>query len=368
MKKTLLILSSISLGIMSGSAQITITSADVAIPGHVIYRTTDTSYNAFSMGPGGANQTWNFSSLTQPVNDTLSFLAYGWAPNAHFSAASVSNADSSGLVAKVGYQTTYSYMVNATTSLHTLGNYAMLTPPGGTPVPANQINYPAEKLMEFPATYNTTYTNNYTSKAIFYVGQTISSIPVDSARQKSIVRKTVTIDGWGMLNTPLGTYNVIRSKETKISIDSLFAYIVIGTGSWNNIPQGNSADSTTLYVFWANGIGFPLATATMDSAGNEKSIQWLKTLPAAGINELAAASHENVFPNPAQNEINFVADAATQKAIQVYDVTGRLIETININNNQTTINTSAYANGLYTYSITGKNNLLINRGKFTISK
>jgi hypothetical protein len=230
MKKQLLILSCICLGIVGVNAQITITSADVAIPGHIIYRATDTIHNSVFVGPAGASQTWNFGGLLQPQLDTLSFLAYGWMPNAHFSAASIANADSAGLVGKLGWQTAYSYMINSNTGLYTLGNYAMVAPPGGTPVPANQINTPSETLMQFPATINTTYTNNYTSFANFYVGQTITvgGIPfqVDSARQKSIVRKTVLIDAWGNLTTPLGTFPVIRSKETVVRTDSADAFIL----------------------------------------------------------------------------------------------------------------------------------------------
>ncbi len=371
MKKQLLILSCICLSIVGANAKITITSADVAIPGHIIYRATDTIHNSVFVGPAGASQTWSFGGLLQPQLDTLSFLAYGWMPNAHFSVAAIANVDSAGLVGKLGWQTAYSYMINSNTGLYTLGNYAMVTPPGGTPVPANQINTPSETLMKFPATINTTYTNNYTSFANFYVGQTLTymgfPVQVDSARDHSITKKTVLIDSWGTLTTPLGIFNVIRSKETKITYDTSDVYAVVGVGSWHNNVR-NSTDSTTSYVWWANGVGFPLCTATMDSTGGVKKVQWLKAYPATGINEYTAATTENVYPNPAENEINFIGDAQNQKAVNVSDVTGRLISTISITNNQTTINTSAFAKGLYTYNIIGKDNSIVTRGKFTISK
>jgi hypothetical protein len=173
----------------------------------------------------------------------------------------------------------------------------------------------------------------------------------------------VLVDAWGMLTTPLGTYSVLRSKETKITKDSADGKTALG---WRNVLK--TKDSTTTYSWWTNGIGYSLATATMDSTNGVKSVQFLTTIPPTGITELTAAADEKVYPNPAQNEINFVADASKQKEIKVYDIAGRLLDAVMVNNTVTTFNTSAYANGIYTYSIIGKDNTVLARGKFVINK
>ncbi len=362
MKKTVLLISALGL-LTAANAQISITSTDVAAPTTVIYQANDTLHTGISVGSAGASQTWNMSTLATNWIDTLTFLPYSAAPNALFSTAN--------LLVKQGWQGNYAYAVNGAASLRILGDSATVNVMG-TNIAVNQRNFPAEKLATYPFTYNSNFVNNYRTFAKFYYGQTVTymglQVQVDSIRDHSTTNKTVVVDAWGTLTTPLGTYPVIRSKETKIVHDTSDAYVVIPFigSSWQNVST--SADSVTQYTWWANGLGFTLATATMDSTGGIKSIKWLMAPTSVGVNEFTAASSENIYPNPAQNEINILADASKQKSIQITDIAGRLIETITITNNLTTLNTSAYANGLYTFSIIGKDNATANRGKFSISK
>ena len=360
MKKTLLSATLFCFGVLSVSAQITITTADVAIPTKIIYEETDTLPIVSVGAPGVTTQTWNMSLLNSGKIDTLSFLNYSSIPNATFS--------SSNLVAKQGSTSNYAYMLNSAIGLFTLGNAATVDF-GSGPKAVKQINSPSETRQVFPATYATTDTNNFTTTTpAFLLGITVSGIFIDSARAKSVVQKTVIVDAWGSLTTPLGTYNVIRSKETKVNHDTTDAFSSTFGGIWVPAIQ-TAADSVVTYTWWANGIGFPIATATMDSTGALKSVQWLKSLPAtAGINELVSAVTVNVFPNPAENELNITIDGSKTVSIQVFDVSGRLIDTYAVENNYALINTTAYANGIYMYSIIGKENTLLSRGKFTIAK
>ena len=189
-------------------------------------------------------------------------------------------------------------------------------------------------------------------------------VTVDSIRMRSHIKKTALVDAWGTLTTPLGSYSVIRSKETKISHDTTDAFFL---GVWQNAIQ-TTADSVIQYTFWANGVGFPLVTATTDSAGAVTKVQWLKSLPATGINEYVAATEVNVYPNPAQDEITFDLESAKVISILVFDITGRIIDVYPVSNDKVAINTSAFANGAYLYSVVGKNNSILKRGKFTIAK
>ncbi|MEI8231473.1 MAG: T9SS type A sorting domain-containing protein [Actinomycetes bacterium] len=357
MKKLLLTITIFSTAIFTSSAQITITDADIATPNHVVYQANDTLPNIIVGTAGATSQTWNMNTLAQHTTDTLNFIPYAWQPNVNY--------PTSNLVVKQGWANQYSFADNNSTSFSFLGNGGT-SDVMGTTVTINQINTPAEKVATFPFTYNSNFVNDYTANAKFYFGQMIQGFQVDSVRDKNIIHKTVVVDAWGNLTTPLGTYPVIRSTETKISIDSVFAFLVIaGFGSWNNIQV--SGDSVVTYSWWANGVGFPLVTATTDSLGDVTKAQWLLQLPALGINEFASGN-EGVFPNPAQNEINFITDETKQKSVHVFDVTGRKIDALGITTNQTSINTSAYANGLYTYSIIGNDNAVVSRGKFSIAK
>ena len=364
MKKTLLILSAFCFSIIIASAQITITTADVATPVTAVYQANDT-LPTISVGTPGTNQTWNMSALATDYTDTLTFEPYSFAPDATFGTAN--------LLVKQGYQNNFAYAINSALNLKIIGNVGTVNLLG-YPTVVSQTVVPAEKLATFSFTYNTSFNQTYRTHAKFYFGHSImvgtTSYQVDSIRDHSTVVKTVTVDAWGTLTTPLGTYNVIRSKETKVTDDTTDAYVIIFPpfGAWQNAIN-TTHDSITTYTWWANGLGYSLATATLDTLGNVQSVQWLMQAPVVtGVNQYTSAISEIVYPNPAQDKINFVADAATQKAIQVYDVTGRLIEIIAITNNQTTVNTSEYAKGMYSFSIIGKDNTIINRGKFTINK
>ena len=288
--------------------------------------------------------------------DTLTFVSASWGPDA-------SSFPAANLAVKQGWQNFYAYATSNASTLSIVGA-AGTADFGGGPVNLKQYNSPAEILMNFPATYLTAFTSNYinTTPAI---NPGISGI--DSARIKSDVRKTVSIDAWGSLTTPLGTYNVLRINETVVKYDT--TDVMIG-GMWNSFPGTpfTSADSTRGYSWWANGIGFPLVSIKLDSLGGKKEVTWLMSLPAVGVNEYTAATNVNVYPNPAQNEITFAVEASKVATIQLFDITGRVIDNLSVSGTIVSVNTSAYANGSYSYALVGKDNVILNRGKFTIAK
>jgi hypothetical protein len=54
----------------------------------------------------------------------------------------------------------------------------------------------------------------------------------------------------------------------------------------------------------------------------------------------------NAFPNPASDNIQFVCKEAIQH-IEIFDMTGKRVATLNPNQSQVQINTSNWSNGLY---------------------
>lgn len=358
MKKSLLIISAFVFGALSVKAQITITTADVATPTKIIYQANDTLLTSPTIiGSFGTSQTWNMSSLNNNTTDTMTFISYAWAPDTNFS--------TSNLVVKQGWQNNFTYLTNSASGLTNLGSKAN-TDFGGGPSTVRQINSPSEILMNFPGTYLIAYTNNYiTTTPPFYFGIDPGiGFVVDSVRQKSDVKKTVLVDAWGSLTSPLGTFNVLRSEETIVRHDTIDAYIF---GSWNDAVI-TQADSTTGYSWWANGVGFPLVSIKLDSLSNIKQTQWLLALPSVGINEYTAPTQVNIYPNPAQNEITFAVEASKVISIQVFDIAGRMIDSYPVSGALASINTSDFANGIYTYALVGLDNAILNRGKFTVAK
>lgn len=359
MKRTLLFFLLISSGCILAQTPITLTSSDIAGVNKIIYQATDIHITGNAIiGFTGPSQVWNMTSLAEDEKDTLTFLAYSSAPNVQLSGAN--------LLLKQGYENNYIYAVNSPGSLTALGFAGYF---GSSPV--TQKNTPAEILSDFPATYNTGFTNNYVSNAKIFYGQTvtISGVPIyiDSIRVKSNVHKTVLRDAWGNITTPFagGPYAVLRIKETKVTYDTTDAFFL---GAWVDAIN-TKADSTTTYAWWAKNVGFPIATATMDSTGGVSKIEWLKSTGTVGVSENAVRVPDvSVFPNPAQYQVNFVIDVLKASSVRVYDVTGRFINEYVVKNNRSTINTSHYVNGIYSYTVIGEEDTILKHGKFAVSK
>lgn len=270
MKKSLLFITSFCIGILNLSAQIIITTADMPVPTKVIYQSNDTMPTV-SIGTAGTAQTWNLTSVVAHTMDTSTVMPYSAMPNTVFSTANV-------VIAQQGAQDFYGYILNTASDMTLLGG-AGVVDIGGNLTQINQISSPAEIVFNFPTAYTNTYSQNYSTSAKFYFGQTIQGITIDSIHQKSGIQKTFLVDGWGTLTTPLagGPYDVLRTQEIKVTNDTTQAFFF---GGWNDIPGGISHDSITTYSWWANGFGAALATATMDSTGAVDNLQWLTAVPA----------------------------------------------------------------------------------------
>jgi hypothetical protein len=75
----------------------------------------------------------------------------------------------------------------------------------------------------------------------------------------------------------------------------------------------------------------------------------------------------SVYPNPASTTINFNC-SVTVNVIEITDITGRLVGSYLMNDKKVTIQTSAFAPGIYMYNMVNDKKEIINRGKFEVVK
>jgi hypothetical protein len=89
-----------------------------------------------------------------------------------------------------------------------------------------------------------------------------------------------------------------------------------------------------------------------------------------GVNELHAASASvNVYPDPASTEVNLsVSSTDMANYANIYDITGKKLSSFEVRNNFATVNTSAFAPGLYIYQLYDKSGSLMKTGKFSVAK
>lgn len=260
-------------------AQPTLTQANCApaVGGKLTYKLI--AYT--TPGGTGANQTWDLSQVTSSSTDTTKFVT----------ASSTSNGSSYSLanICGASLNSAYSYYnVNSAA----WQNYGTVAPSGIVMVYSDP-----EDLLQFPFTYNNTFSDNW-------AGTFISS----GYKFYRTGKTTVTADGYGTLKLPNGTYkNVLRIHLVQAYKDSAFiGYKYIA--SYNNdqymwyLP-GNQGGVASVYNLTANGGSF---TGGYYSAGI-----------ATGFSELSAISSFSIFPNPAKEEINIKLELNQAKKVEV---------------------------------------------------
>lgn len=327
---------------------ITITGADFAYVGKQVLQAVD-STTIVTPGAAGANVTWNFSNITQEAVDTLTFTNPYWTPGGStFPNATVA-------VELNGFQQFYQTTSSGLLLLGMGGDYFG----NGEFIVAK--NTPEEIVTKLPATYGTDWTNTFVSRAKFATG----TPGYDSIRFVSHVTEIDSFDSWGSLVTPLGTFNTIRLVEYQHRIDSLDIYSSF-TGDWTNF--GAQEDSTRIYTWWGNGIGYPLMNMTMDMmTGEVSSVSWLKAMPAATSVGKVSGLEVLAYPNPASDAITFNLGNTEAEYITVFDVAGKQLSSTAVMAASTVVNTSEMQSGFYFYTVTGKNGNIVARGTFNVA-
>ncbi|AWH84797.1 hypothetical protein HYN59_06515 [Flavobacterium album] len=211
--------------------------------------------------------------------------------------------------------------------------------------------------------------------------------------------------GWGSSSFPTGTavtgqeipvpansYNIEFNLDTKEYSFDFLKISLVGTGVFADDPNwGTDLDFTSdngvdytvdSFVFpggeakfrvnhqwntaWG-GTDFPAGTAS--SAGDAPnlnitagtySVTFNRVTGAYSFNTLAGTKDFNantisVYPNPSQNAWNFNAGSNTIAAVQIVDVSGKIVYNATVNAAETTVNASAFASGMYFARLTSGN-------------
>jgi hypothetical protein len=354
MKKSLLCIASLAIG-SALSAQITITQSDIA-PLYSQIRQANDTLPSVTPGSAGANQTWNLSGLHNDREDTLVFTLPQFTPYA----ADFPNANLAVVNSNNG-SPMYIFLVNTPSTLNIEGQAADPFATGNIPLSFDNN----EVMLPFPSTYNSSYTDTATTYRQFFVGQNIPPLGyIDSARVHMHVYKTSVMDGWGSCTTPLNTYNTIRQNIKRVEYDTIDIYT---SGFW--IPEVyTSMDSIRTYAYWANGIGYPVAQLTdYQDLGTISSATWIPALPQViGMSEYSNGVSMHVYPNPSVETVTFSSNGAKVAVINLTDMNGRIIRSVNVNADQTTMNVSDLASGMYFYQAVDAHGAILDKGKLNV--
>jgi len=292
-----------------------------------IHLDTNTSLNE---GPGGANQVWDFSTLTDPnasadyTGESASLTPYGNDfPMANVASETIDFSDNDN----------FSYFTNDDAHYTTWGYEAS----GEKFIYSNPRD-----ILHYPFTYGDSFTDTYYSSLL--TGYNSGSV-------------TVLADGYGTLILPERTFqNCLRVKE--IRNDTL------ATG-----PEPITTNDTT-YKFYC--VNFPEALCQVNhhhsSDGFDfNEVYWQDVSPNA-VASVTQISSLKIFPNPCNDFLTIGFPFENENTVvRITDASGRVMKQEKFSADQKIrINTSDLPSGVYLISfeanaITYRNSIVVSR-------
>ena len=349
------ILSVVAILIMiSVPAQITITYDDLLDVGDsVSLAVVDSTPPSFNPGPAGANLHWDFSDLVIDTTSTLAFIDPASTPyGASFPG---SNIALEGLIAEFGVEG-YGYLTKNISVLQIDGFGGSYDIFEDVVAPME----PPEVMFDFPVNY----LDSSSQTSTMDIRIESPEPPADSLRLKLVTTVVTEVDAWGELTTPSWTGQVLRIKDERTIIDSVWVKLLF---FW--VYLESSTNVTHTYKYMANDMGYAMMQFNSDSSDTEFSgINYL--VPEdVGIADQSLTNIELVvYPNPASSEI-FIETRDmkldTRNMILIYDLFGRKVEEIATTQTKNRVDVSGYPAGVY-HAILGNEKGILGKGKFVV--
>jgi hypothetical protein len=132
------------------------------------------------------------------------------------------------------------------------------------------------------------------------------------------------------------------------------------SGSWTG-PNGFTAGGPSITVT-ENGTYTLTVTDENDCSATEDFVVSTVGLASNELTEI------KVYPNPANEVINFELDGASASLISIYDASGKLIQSLDVQNAFASMNVSDVAEGLYFYHVISVEGQVIASNKFLVAK
>ncbi len=195
-------------------------------------------------------------------------------------------------------------------------------------------------------------------------GTTITAgVPVDFKFWIVNVTTTDTFTGGNVVATALGSIN--GSAFQALTQPALLTGV--------NITPGDSQEFTRQYTinFTGSANNAPICLGGYYVVGSTATINSVSCSLYNLFNNLSeaqlASGSVKVYPNPAKDVLNIELNYKKGFVINIFDVTGKLVETINGSEGINQINVADYKRGFYIYDIRTSENEVIKNGKFNVS-
>lgn len=326
MKKLLLFAAHLLIFNGVSSAQITITTADMPVTNDTIRYSIANPLTALDLTITGANQWWDYSSLTSASQRIDTFFSVTSTPTpyqfyfnnnilyaSHKASYALRGQDITFppiVPIPISFTEVFNFVKNSTSKYENVGFGSKVS---GFPSSTRKI--PIDVEYEFPLNYtDTSYSASEFSiniPTLAYYGQTME-------------RENI-VDGWGTLTIPMGTYNVLRVKSILTKVDTIF---IDTLGFGVTFPRPEEIE----YKWLANNKSTPVLKV-ITNLGIISSIEYQDTLPVVGINDLNLINTIAIYPNPTKEfvQVLFTAKNAGNLTYSIKDINGKLILYNNFN-------------------------------------
>jgi len=322
-------------------AQITLTQSDMPQIGSVFVTVSDTAPTV-SPGQAGPNQTWDLSAIKNVTAETTFCVTPSSTP--YFADYPTANL---AVRFRTTLDTTFEYSNSSSTSLVSLGD--IVIEPAG--IYSATIS-PGITTLPLPATYLTHWSNSPTD-----VATTISGAV--TVKQISHLSISDTVDGWGTVITPAGSFSALRVKQIQTTLsDSLFSYSAI-SGTWTLITATAGGITGESFLWGAASKGQWVASLDFDSLGGRTRAARYLGSPIAGISQPTRTSAAQINRSSRTNYVPLSTPQGSE--ITILNMQGRLIKRLAASGDETIINISSFPSGLYFFKVNGQTSMVIKK-------
>lgn len=323
--------------LMHGSlsyAQITITQSGMPVPGDTLRKSIALNTAPFDFAETGAGYTWEFAGLLPSSQTIDTFVMVTETPVIYWPffllSANLASPLGSSPIEQIPLDDLYNFYNNSNNRYTDVGFAATAL---GIPLPF-KFDQP-DVLYEFPVNYGN-------------VDSSQSGLQFEIPGQAYLMidrQRVNTVDGWGTLRTPYGTFEVLRIRSEVVEYDSIYIDS-LGVGFPVNLAY-------TEYKWMSSDGKIPLLKATESLLGTVAEYRDSIRDLTVGVREssLAEKSSMFLFPNPVYDMLNvrFFNDDTGMKQMIIFGMHGRQYLSLDIKSRELgwqTISINPRENGL----------------------
>ncbi len=173
--------------------------------------------------------------------------------------------------------------------------------------------------------------HTYTAAGTYTVTETVTNTSGSATFSSSVT-----------VNAGPATHVYVTNASTSSSANGAAGVVVTGGTGTNTYAWSNSNTTDSI-----SGVVAATYYVTVTNSNTCRTVDTVVISFGSGINTLGADAHVKIYPNPANDQLNFEWNINDEASITIYDVTGQAIKTYMVNGSVTKLDIHELASGLY---------------------